>query len=166
MKRCRPMMEQLLDLTKEFADCYTQEKRKRNLCDFNDLEHLALQILMERKEGTCTRTQAARDLADYYQYIMIDEYQDSNLVQEMILTGISGEPEGIHNLFMVGDVKQSIYRFRLARPELFMEKYETYDLQEGSNRRIDLHKNFRSRAQVLESTNELFVKLWTGIWER
>ena len=159
MKRCRPMMEQLLDLTKEFADCYTQEKRKRNLCDFNDLEHLALQILIERKEGTCTRTQAARDLADYYQYIMIDEYQDSNLVQEMILTGINGEPEGIHNLFMVGDVKQSIYRFRLARPELFMEKYETYDLQEGSCRRIDLHKNFRSRAQVLESTNELFDKI-------
>ena len=159
MKRCRPMMEQLLDLTKEFADRYTQEKRKRNLCDFNDLEHLALQILMERKDGVCTRTQAARDLADYYQHIMIDEYQDSNLVQEMILTGICGEPEGIHNLFMVGDVKQSIYRFRLARPELFMEKYETYDLQEGSNRRIDLHKNFRSRAQVLESTNEVFDKI-------
>lgn len=159
MKHCRPMMEELLDLTTEFADRYTQEKRKRNLCDFNDLEHLALQILLERKGGSCTRTQAARDLAEYYQHIMIDEYQDSNLVQEMILTGICGEPEGIHNLFMVGDVKQSIYRFRLARPELFMGKYETYDLLEGSNRRIDLHKNFRSRAQVLESANEIFDKI-------
>lgn len=110
------MMEQLLDLTMEFSRRYEEEKRRRNLCDFHDLEHLALKILVERKDGNSQRTQAARDLADYFQQIMIDEYQDSNLVQEMILTSISGESDGRYNLFMVGDVKQSIYRFRLARP--------------------------------------------------
>ncbi len=159
MRDCAPMMEQLLDLTQEFSRRYEAEKRRRGLCDFYDLEHMALKILSDRKDGVCERTQAAIDLSEHYQHIMIDEYQDSNLVQEMILTGISGEPEGRHNLFMVGDVKQSIYRFRLARPELFMEKYAAYSLTEGSSRRVDLHKNFRSRSQVLDSVNEIFEKI-------
>ena len=159
MRACAPMMEQLLDLTMEFSRRYEEEKRRRNLCDFHDLEHLALKILVERKDGNSQRTQAARDLADYFQQIMIDEYQDSNLVQEMILTSISGESDGRYNLFMVGDVKQSIYRFRLARPELFMEKYATYSLTEGHHRRVDLHKNFRSRHQVLDSVNGIFEKI-------
>lgn len=159
IRNCRPMMEQILDLTLEFSRRYEQEKRQKNLCDFYDLEHLALQILTERKDGACIRTQTAKELSEYYQHIMIDEYQDSNLVQEIILTSIAGEENGIHNRFMVGDVKQSIYRFRLARPELFMEKYETYSLEEGSDLRIDLHKNFRSRYQVLNSVNQLFDKI-------
>ena len=159
VKNCQPMMEQILDLTLEFSGRYAEEKRRKNLCDFHDLEHMALQILTERKDGTCRRTQTAEELAAYYQHIMIDEYQDSNMVQEMILTSISGETQGIHNLFMVGDVKQSIYRFRLARPELFMEKFEKYARNEGADRRIDLHKNFRSRSQVLQSVNELFDRI-------
>lgn len=159
MAACRPVMEMLLNLTIEFEERYVQEKRRRNLCDFHDLEHLALEILVKREDGICKRTQTAEDLSDYYQHIMIDEYQDSNLVQEMILTSISGEPQGVQNLFMVGDVKQSIYRFRLARPELFMEKFASYSLTEGNNRRVDLHKNFRSRSQVLESVNCLFDKI-------
>ena len=90
---------------------------------------------------------------------MIDEYQDSNLIQEEILTSVSGVREGRYNIFMVGDVKQSIYRFRLSRPELFMEKFDTYDLADGPRQRIDLHKNFRSRREVLDSVNLFFHKL-------
>ena len=90
---------------------------------------------------------------------MIDEYQDSNNVQETILRAVSKEAEGGHNMFMVGDVKQSIYRFRMARPELFIEKYETYTQEESENQRVDLHKNFRSRPEVLETVNDIFRKI-------
>ena len=90
---------------------------------------------------------------------MIDEYQDSNQVQEEIMSAISRESLGEYNMFMVGDVKQSIYRFRLARPELFMEKFATYDLEESKKQRIDLHKNFRSRKEVLDFTNDMFYKI-------
>ena len=92
---------------------------------------------------------------------MIDEYQDSNEVQELILTSISGAGRGKKNIFMVGDVKQSIYRFRMARPELFMEKYQKYSTQDGEEQRIDLHKNFRSREEVLTGANKLFSCLMT-----
>ena len=88
---------------------------------------------------------------------MIDEYQDSNEVQETILRAISREERGEYNLFMVGDVKQSIYRFRLARPELFMEKYDTYSLTDAKMQRIDLHKNFRSRNEVLDFSTIFFT---------
>ena len=87
---------------------------------------------------------------------MIDEYQDSNLVQETLLRAVSGIWEGRNNLFMVGDVKQSIYRFRLARPELFMEKYHTYTKEESESQRIDLSRNFRSRREILAFTNQVF----------
>ena len=90
---------------------------------------------------------------------MIDEYQDSNQVQEDILTAISREHQGVGNMFMVGDVKQSIYRFRMARPELFMEKYNTYTSDDSAHQRIDLHKNFRSRNEVLDFTNDIFYKI-------
>ena len=90
---------------------------------------------------------------------MIDEYQDSNYVQETILRAISRGSRGENNLFMVGDVKQSIYRFRLARPELFMEKYDSYTLEESKNQRIDLHKNFRSREEILDFTNDIFMQI-------
>ena len=93
---------------------------------------------------------------------MIDEYQDSNLIQEAILTSISTVSSGRYNIFMVGDVKQSIYRFRLSRPELFMEKFRTYTLAEdGAKQRIDLHKNFRSRKEVLDSVNYIFRQIMT-----
>ena len=90
---------------------------------------------------------------------MIDEYQDSNLLQETILTSVSRVSKGTFNIFMVGDVKQSIYRFRLSRPELFMEKFHTYDLKDSKTQRIDLHKNFRSRPEVLSSVNQLFRQI-------
>ena len=105
------------------------------------------------------RTQAAKELADRFAEVMIDEYQDSNLVQELILTSVSKKYQGKNNIFMVGDVKQSIYRFRLARPELFMEKYDTYTLEDGPFQRIDLHKNFRSRSQVLDGINYVFYQI-------
>ena len=99
---------------------------------------------------------AAEEFRDTFEEIMIDEHQDSNEVQETLLCSISREERGENNIFMVGDVKQSIYRFRLARPELFMKKYDSYSLEESTTQRIDLHKNFRSRAEVLTCTNDIF----------
>lgn len=104
-------------------------------------------------------SQAARELSARYDEVLVDEYQDSNYVQELLTTGVSGWINQRKNIFMVGDVKQSIYRFRLARPELFMEKYKSYSTEEGEEQRIDLHKNFRSRAQVHESVNFIFRQI-------
>ena len=148
----RPM-KVLVELTLAFTRRFAEEKRARNLCDFHDMEHLALSILVD-EEGQPTDT--AKELSGRFKEIMIDEYQDSNLVQEAILTAVSREHEGMRNIFMVGDVKQSIYRFRLARPELFLEKYETYTLEDSDCQRIDLKKNFRSRREILAFTNEIF----------
>ena len=124
VRRLQPILRALIRLTKAFGKAYGEEKRKKNLVDFSDIEHFALDILVdgESKEPTDT----AREFQEYFEEIMIDEYQDSNYVQETILTAVSRQWRGENNLFMVGDVKQSIYRFRLARPELFMEKYESY----------------------------------------
>ena len=104
-------------------------------------------------------SQAAIELSEKYEEVLVDEYQDSNLVQELLTTAVSGWVNQRKNIFMVGDVKQSIYRFRLARPELFMEKYKSYSVEDGEEQRIDLHKNFRSRAQVLESVNFIFRQI-------
>lgn len=147
-------------LTEAFSKRLTQRKAEKNMLDFSDLEHLALQILVERKDGENHPSAAAREYAGQFEEIMIDEYQDSNLVQELILGSVSGGGCGAHNLFMVGDVKQSIYRFRLARPELFLEKYHTYPQLETAQR-IDLHKNFRSRYEVLNSVNYIFRQIMT-----
>lgn len=150
----------LVNLTLGFMDSYRKKKKEKNILDFADLEHYALEILVHHKEEGDERSQAARELASRFEEIMIDEYQDSNLVQEKLLTAVSRVEEGQNNIFMVGDVKQSIYRFRLARPDLFMEKFHTYPTSPGgSSYRIDLHKNFRSRAQVLESVNYLFYQI-------
>lgn len=152
-----PMAAELVRLAKEFAEAFAGEKRRKNLVDFHDLEHFALNILVD---GTTKEPRrAAEEFRDTFAEIMIDEYQDSNHVQETILRAISREERGQNNIFMVGDVKQSIYRFRLARPELFMEKYDTYDTQESAKQRIDLHKNFRSREEVLSFTNDLFSRM-------
>lgn len=150
----------LVQLTLDFMERLSAAKEEKNLLDFSDLEQFSLQILVENKEGVPVPTEAARLLAARYDEIMIDEYQDSNLVQEYILGSISGEQDGHPNLFMVGDVKQSIYRFRMARPQLFTEKYERYVYEEtAAHRKIDLNKNFRSRESVLESVNLLFAGL-------
>lgn len=150
----------LVDLTLEFMKLYKKKKKEKNILDFSDLEHYALEILIHHTEEKEERTDAARELSQQFAEIMIDEYQDSNLVQEKLLTSISRIEEGNYNIFMVGDVKQSIYRFRLARPDLFMEKFKTYPQETGKDfLRIDLHKNFRSRAEVLAGVNYLFYQI-------
>ena len=150
----------LVDLTLAFMEAYKKKKQEKNILDFSDLEHYALEILVDHSPQKDERTQAARELADQFAEIMIDEYQDSNLVQEKILTSVSRVEEGEYNIFMVGDVKQSIYRFRLARPDLFMEKFRSYPTTPGGKTyRIDLHKNFRSRGTALDSVNYLFYQI-------
>lgn len=157
MKKTAPMARELVRLTEAFAEAFAEEKSRKKLVDFHDLEHFALQILVD--EQTKQPRRVAEEFRDTFVEIMIDEYQDSNYVQETILRTISTENRGINNIFMVGDVKQSIYRFRLARPELFMEKYDTYATEESTTQRIDLHKNFRSREEVLSCTNDIFYKI-------
>ena len=150
-------VQELVRLTHAFLTRYSAAKRKKNLVDFGDLEHLALDILSQKTADGEVPTAAAEQYRESFEEIMIDEYQDSNYVQELILTSISrNDPP---NLFMVGDVKQSIYRFRLARPELFMEKYETYTKEESTHQKIELHQNFRSRKSVLDSVNYFFYQL-------
>lgn len=146
-------METLMELTKEFKAKYQSAKEEKRVVDFNDLEHYALQILLDEKGKP---TAVADSYRKEFVEILVDEYQDSNEVQETILGSICQKEPDYPNLFMVGDVKQSIYKFRMARPELFMEKYDSYSLEDGLYQRIDLHKNFRSRGIVLDSVNEIF----------
>lgn len=153
----QPMVHVLLDLVRAFTEAYDNAKRKKSLVDFSDIEHFALDILVDAK--TKEPTPVAEEFQDFFEEVMIDEYQDSNYLQEAILTAVSKERSGEPNMFMVGDVKQSIYRFRLARPELFMEKYETYTKEDSSYQKIELHKNFRSREGVLETVNDIFYKI-------
>lgn len=172
-KACREPLRILLDLVLEFDRRLLAAKQERHLIDFSDMEHYALQILLkwEKAEekgdaGTdhaetkyrIVPSDVAMEYRQYFQEILIDEYQDSNLVQEYLLSAISGEAEGHYNRFMVGDVKQSIYKFRLARPELFLEKYDTYQ-ETGDLCRIDLAKNFRSRVQVVDAVNDVFSRI-------
>ena len=172
-KACREPLRMLLDLVLEFDRRLLAAKQERHLIDFADMEHYALQILLKREKveetgsiGTdraktkyrIVPSDVAMEYRQYFQEILIDEYQDSNLVQEYLLSAISGEAEGHYNRFMVGDVKQSIYKFRLARPELFLEKYDIYQ-ETGDLCRIDLAKNFRSRIQVVDAVNDVFSRI-------
>jgi len=159
MAQSKENMRTLTNLVKVFADAFTEEKRRKNLIDFNDMEQYALQILTREEDGTYVPSIVAENYQRKFAEIMIDEYQDSNLVQEAILTSVSGVSKGVYNIFMVGDVKQSIYSFRLSRPELFMEKFHTYSLGESEKQRIDLYKNFRSRREVLHSINFVFEQI-------
>lgn len=159
MAQSQENMRTLTNLVKAFADAFTEEKRRKNLIDFNDMEQYALQILTREEDGAYVPSIVAESYQEKFAEVMIDEYQDSNLVQEAILTSVSRVSKGVYNIFMVGDVKQSIYRFRLSRPELFMEKFHNYSLEESEKQRIDLHKNFRSRREVLHSTNFVFEQI-------
>lgn len=148
----------LIRLTLDFIERFGLHKRERNVVDFSDMEHLALEILLHRSEdGTPLPTRAAREYQEYFSCVMVDEYQDSNYVQEYLLKTVARED----NYFMVGDVKQSIYRFRLARPEIFMEKYMRFKKPSAQNVCIDLNRNFRSRGEVLESVNDVFESIMT-----
>ena len=147
----------LLKVAKVYAKRVSEVKREKGIIDFNDMEHLALSILVKKEDGKLVYTETADKLANRFEEILIDEYQDSNQLQEVILNAVSktrltGEN---NNIYMVGDVKQSIYKFRLACPELFIEKYDTYG-ETGDNVRIELQKNFRSRENVLECANDVF----------
>ena len=155
----REPIEMLIELTVQFMEQFGMAKREKNILDFTDMEHFALQILMKKEGEEIHMSQAAKELSAKYDEVLVDEYQDSNFVQELLTTAVSGWINQKKNIFMVGDVKQSIYRFRLARPELFMEKYKSYSTDEAKEQRIDLHKNFRSRAQVLESVNFIFRQI-------
>lgn len=161
IKRCRPMAAELTNLARAFASRFEEKKRGKNIIDFSDMEQYALRILTEQEGGAFVSSAVAKEYQDQFAEIMIDEYQDSNLIQETILTSISTVSEGRYNIFMVGDVKQSIYRFRLSRPELFMEKFDAYSTEDSVTQRIDLHKNFRSRSEVLDSVNYLFRQIMT-----
>lgn len=149
----------LIDLTLRFSEAFAEKKREKNLLDYSDLEHFALEILIHHTENGDERSEAAKELSAHFYEVLIDEYQDSNLVQEKLLTAVSRMEEEQNNIFMVGDVKQSIYRFRLARPDLFMEKYHSYSQESGDKVRIDLHKNFRSREEVLAGINFIFYQI-------
>lgn len=151
------MVRMLVTLTQAFSDRFQEEKQKKNMLDFSDVEHNALRVLVDSETKELTET--ALEYQQQYREVMIDEYQDSNYVQETLLTAVSGVKNGNENLFMVGDVKQSIYRFRLARPELFMDKYHRFSTEESSQQRIDLHRNFRSRWEVVEAVNDIFYPL-------
>lgn len=159
MEGCQTAVEALVDLTLAFKAAYDAAKRDKNILDFDDIEHFALQILLRREGDGYVPTETALAYRDRFHEILIDEYQDSNMVQEYLLSCISGESEGRYNRFMVGDVKQSIYKFRLARPELFLEKQEVYGRGEENARRIDLHQNFRSRGAVIDSVNTVFARI-------
>ncbi len=159
MDNARGSMQTLAALTRRFAEMFREKKRSRNMIDFNDMEQYALAILTVEEDGRLVPSPVAQEYQERFEEVMIDEYQDSNLVQEAILTSVSGVSQGRYNIFMVGDVKQSIYSFRLSRPELFMEKYHTYSLADSRKQRIDLHKNFRSRAEVLDSVNAIFRQI-------
>lgn len=154
-------MEVLARLVKAFSKAFSEKKQSKNLIDFNDMEHYALQILTKEVDGELVPSPVAEEYQEKFLEVMIDEYQDSNLVQEAILTSVSSVSKGKYNVFMVGDVKQSIYRFRLSRPELFMKKYGTYSSEDSVEQKIDLHKNFRSRREVLDGTNFVFEQIMT-----
>ena len=152
----------LKNLILEFGKEFSKRKRLKNMVDFNDIEHLALDILIKKQEDKIEITDVAKRYQKKFIEIAIDEYQDSNLVQEYILTSISNN----NNIFMVGDVKQSIYKFRQAMPELFISKYKTYknkeNKSENDNLKIQLFKNFRSRKNVLDFTNLIFENIMSG----
>lgn len=154
MNQMYPILENLKYVILKFDDKFKEMKSQKNIMDFSDIEHLALEILLRKNEnGEYKKTDVAKRYQDKFKEIAIDEYQDSNLVQEYILKSISDEK----NIFMVGDVKQSIYRFRQARPELFLEKYENYGLEKNElGQKIKLFKNFRSRKNILDITNLVF----------
>lgn len=153
-----PFIEEMIRVTKRFAAAYWQRKVSGNMLDFNDLEHLTLQILLHVENETWLPSEASLYYREKFEEVLIDEYQDVNKLQETILFGVTRHNPDIPNLFMVGDVKQSIYAFRLADPGLFLEKYEKFG-QSIDGERIILAENFRSRGEVISFTNFIFTQL-------
>lgn len=150
------IVKSISDIVIKFEEAYSNKKRDKNIIDFNDIEHFALKILIQKDEnGNDIPSDIALSYRDKFYEIFIDEYQDSNFVQEVLLSNIAKIKTP--NRFMVGDVKQSIYRFRQAKPEIFLKKYSDYDTEKGSlHRKIMLYKNFRSREEVVNCANYIF----------
>ena len=153
--------KRLAQLVKEFHRIFSEKKREKKLIDFSDIEHIAIEILKHQE--------VAEEYREKFDYIFVDEYQDSNQIQDTLIAAVKRE----NNLFMVGDVKQSIYKFRLAEPEIFMEKYRLYQASNpgaatvpaahaGINARIDLNANFRSKPEVVKSVNDVFSVIMEG----
>ena len=157
VKSSYPYMKTLSNLVIEFQDKFSNAKKERGALDFNDLEHLCLKILTSENSGV------ADNFKEYFDEVLVDEYQDSNAVQEAIIDLVSRKYSDDPNVFMVGDVKQSIYRFRQAKPELFIEKYNTYSKEQGKNIKIQLYKNFRSRDEVIKGVNYIFKEIMSRV---
>jgi len=163
LRAVAPLARELATLTRDFGEAYQKAKAGRGVVDFSDLEHLCLKVLGEPAPGGYRPTAAAQELRRRYEEVLVDEYQDTSAVQEAIINLVSRRDEPRPNLFAVGDVKQSIYRFRLAEPGLFLEKYRRYPLTPGGReRRIDLNRNFRSRSHLVDAVNFVFRQLMNG----
>lgn len=160
LEELAPVMGTLINLVKRYGVEFSLMKQDKGLVDFSDLEHLCLNVLTTFNEGKLERSEAALRYQSTFKEVMVDEYQDTNMVQEAILKLVTKDSEESGNMFMVGDVKQSIYRFRLAEPFLFLSKYKRFDTEgRESGLRIDLNKNFRSRPEVLDATNFIFKQI-------
>ena len=161
IKGAYPNIKKLTELVLEFGERFSKKKKEKNILDFNDLEHLCLRILSDiDDDGNIIPSKTAMEFKSLFDEVLVDEYQDSNNVQETIIGLVSRRNDEFPNVFMVGDVKQSIYRFRQAKPELFIDKYTKYTSNEGdNNRKIQLYKNFRSRKEVIDGVNYIFKEI-------
>lgn len=157
MHTLRPACEELIRLTIRFSERFMEKKKKLGGFDFADIEHFALLVLKDEESQALTDT--ARQLQDFYEEVMVDEYQDSNHLQEEILSSVARQEDGAHNYFMVGDVKQSIYGFRKARPRIFNDKYNAFPTKGADYKRIVLAENFRSRTEVVQTVNDIFCEI-------
>ena len=159
-----PYIKKLTEIVLEFSNRFNKKKKEKNILDFNDLEHFCLRILIDYDEDkNIIPSKVAENFKEYFDEVLVDEYQDSNNVQETIISLVSRKESDNPNVFMVGDVKQSIYRFRQAKPELFIDKYNTYQSNQGNNRKIQLYKNFRSRKEVIDGVNYVFKEVMSNI---
>lgn len=162
LRKLCPLVKELSGLVIGFAEAYRKAKTARGVVDFGDLEHYSLQVLSESGAQGLLPSPAAISLRERYEEVLVDEYQDINAVQEAILQLVSRQGDGRPNLFMVGDVKQSIYRFRLADPGLFLQKHMAYpSVRDSRGQRVDLAKNFRSRSGLINAVNFVFRQLMT-----
>lgn len=160
MRRMKPIIETLVQLVKIFSEAFKAAKLERAFVDFSDLEHYALEILTVETDKGIEPSAVAKDFQKRFKEVLVDEYQDVNLLQETILQLVKSGDEAKGNLFMVGDVKQSIYQFRLAEPRLFLRKYKNFTENPiDTGLRIDLNANFRSRSEVLQATNYVFERV-------
>ncbi len=161
LRKCHAPMKGYAGLLIDLLDTMASMKKERNMIDFADFEHFALAILSDGmdEDGKLIPSAVAMEKKAFFDEIYVDEYQDTNEIQEAIILLLCGEGIGKHNLFTVGDIKQSIYQFRQAKPELFIRRYDRYDAGVEGCELIELQNNFRSRKEVLESTNQVFYKI-------